>query len=46
MSWLMGNRLIHDIILLIALGPLAYYALALLATLAFWAASRGRAASE
>lgn len=40
MSWLMGNRLIHDIILLIALGPLAYYALALLATLAYFGPRR------
>src|ERR1700730_3559497 len=40
MNWQMGNRLIHDIILLLALGPLAYYALALLATLAYFGPRR------
>jgi ceramide glucosyltransferase len=39
----MGNRLIHDIILLLALGPLAYYLLALLAALAYFGPRRGPA---
>jgi ceramide glucosyltransferase len=42
----MGNKLIHDIVLLFALGPLAYYALALVAALGYFGPRKGAAQPE
>jgi ceramide glucosyltransferase len=42
----MWNRLVHDIVLLLALGPLAYYALALFSALEYFGPRRGASQHE